>query len=182
MDIKIINPDGEKSDVSYANDFLFQLRQSIEKAKESLNPNIPRTPQLQVACATSVWNLLTSDDSVFFVQNNEDHGSIGYELLKLVFFDDFAAVMEDPSAINIESIRMTTPRECAMSFLKILAVQVLNFTPNNHEDVVLQLLRQVANTFNGQNRFHIAFELIGYKGENDEDHEFTGDLSSYLIV
>ena len=178
----IVNADGEKSDIGYANDFMFTLREGLEKAKATLNKSTPTNPQLQVACATLVWEMLTDEESPFYVQNHEDHGSIGYELLKLVVFEDFAQAMEDPSSINSESIRMTVPKECALSFLKILAVQVLNFTPNDNEDVILQLIRQVANTFNGQNRFNIAFELIGYKGESDESHEFTGDLSSYLIV
>ena len=182
MEIPILKIDAEKSDVEYANDFLAQLKNGIE-ASPCDPAKGPIASQLAVRTCVQVWGLLTSmESSTFMVQNDPEHGDGNYELLSNAFYDDFSEVMEDPSSITNEQIQMTSPVNCALSFLRILAVQVLNFTPNTTEDIVTQLVRQVANTFNGNNRFHIAFELIGYKGDTDEGPEFTGNLSNLLLV
>lgn len=177
MSFNIRKIDGAESDVEYANKFVGELMAYITTNKENNHS------ELAAKTTVHLWNMLTTlDTASFMVENDPEYGDAGYELLQHVFFEDFAEILEDPSTINNEDISMSSPRKCAMSFLRILAVQLLNFTPLVTESIEKQLIRQIANTFNGQNRFGICFKLIGYKGESDEDHEFTGNLSSYILV
>ena len=124
------------------------------------------------------------DNEGFVVYNHEETTAPHY--LDLFADDDglemLQLYMSDALAFQRDGLSFSTAETSRNSFLGILCSQVLFGLPSDLLQAEAHILRQIAATFNGMNRFHVKFELV-YCGVDDSDERFeTSDISDYLLV